>query len=779
MSEVEKFSSDLASGPEAPSVSIAETMDRVANFLRRRWLTIVICVLLALVAGAVFLRVASPIYTASSTMMIETQKTPFQDSLLNKTTQDAPWIESQIGVLRSQPVAAYVVRQLRLADDPQFIRSDIGPFEKLLARLGWGSPEPQTEAERAGAAVAVVMGGTDVKRIGQSYVLLISFRSPNADLATKVANTVIDGYMFDQLNAKYQANRRAGDWLQERLQALREQAATAERAALEFKAKNNIVPAGGGTLMNEKQLGDVSGQLAAARARTSDLQTRLERVQAVREAYQQDQPTSALDETVAEAMSNPIITGLRTKYLELINREADWSTKYGKNHNAVTNIRNQIRDMRKSIRDELGRIQETHRSEYEIAKKRQDELENGLTQLISQSSTTNQAQVVLFSLEAAAQSYRKLYDNFLQQHTQSVQQQSWPISDARPVSPASAVKTFPRPVMVWFAAIFAGGVLGVGISGLRELRDRGFRTREQVRSVLGIECLALVPSLTGRSRLLIASKRSKNFSGWQALPAPAARRADFAMSGSAPSEPRCIGSAPKVMHIILDQPSSLYAEAIRAIKLTLDQKAGARDANVIGLTSSHAGEGKSSIAAAMATLIARSGARVILVDGDVRNPTLSRALAPDASVGLLDVLAGAAPLADAIWTDTASNLAFLPVVPNAALPHATEMLASEAATSLFGILQIKFDYVIVDLAPLAAGIDVRATYNLVNSYLLVIEWGVTKIDAVQYALTHAPGVRANMIGAVLNKVDLAGMRRYDTHGVDYYYGRSRYARPIN
>jgi succinoglycan biosynthesis transport protein ExoP len=107
------------------------------------------------------------------------------------------------------------------------------------------------------------------------------------------------------------------------------------------------------------------------------------------------------------------------------------------------------------------------------------------------------------------------------------------------------------------------------------------------------------------------------------------------------------------------------------------------------------------------------------------------------------------------------------------------MLASEAATSLFGILQIKFDYVIVDLAPLAAGMDVRATYNLVNSYLLVIEWGVTKIDAVQYALTHAPGVRANMIGAVLNKVDLAAMRRYDTHGVDYYYGRSRYARPIN
>src|ERR1700737_1697331 len=185
MSEVEKFSSDLVSGPEAPSVSIAETMDFVANFLRRRWLTIIICVLLSVVAGAVFLHMASPIYTASATMMIETQKTPFQDSLQGKTTQDAPWIESQIGVLRSQPVAAYVVRQLRLADDPQFIRSDIGPFDKVLARLGWGNPDPQTEAERVGAAIAVVMGGLDVKRVGATYLLQINFRSPHPDPAPK------------------------------------------------------------------------------------------------------------------------------------------------------------------------------------------------------------------------------------------------------------------------------------------------------------------------------------------------------------------------------------------------------------------------------------------------------------------------------------------------------------------------------------------------------------------------------------------------------------------
>src|SRR6202007_922586 len=115
-----------------------------------------------------------------------------------------------------------------------------------------------------------------------------------------------------------------------------------------------------------------------------------------------------------------------------------------------------IRDIRRSIYDELGRIQESYRSEYQIAKQRQDEIEKALAGLITQSQETNQAQVILFSLEAAAKSYRKLDDDFLQRHTEAVQHQSFPIRYARPVAAASVSKTFPQPAMVWFAAAGAG-----------------------------------------------------------------------------------------------------------------------------------------------------------------------------------------------------------------------------------------------------------------------------------------------------------------------------------
>jgi capsular exopolysaccharide synthesis family protein len=292
--------------------------------------------------------------------------------------------------------------------------------------------------------------------------------------------------------------------------------------------------------------------------------------------------------------------------------------------------------------------------------------------------------------------------------------------------------------------------------------------------VLETECLGLIP--------LLPDRRTRGASAWQALAAQSVKKLEFAAElGARRAELRSICSAPKIMRAIIEEPSSPYAEAIRSLKLTIDLNSdGSKDGKVIGLTSCFASEGKSSLAAGMSTLIAQSGARVILVDCDLRNPSLSRSLAPDAGIGFLDVLAGKAVFSDAIWSDPATNMAFLPMVANPNLPHAIEMLTSEAAKSLFGILQMEYDYVIVDLAPLVAGVDVRATSSLIESYLLVIEWGTTKIDAVQYALRNAAGMQANIVGAVLNKVDIAVMGRYDNYGAEYhYYGRSRYARSLN
>ena len=469
-------------------------------------------------------------------------------------------------------------------------------------------------------------------------------------------------------------------------------------------------------------------------------------------------------------MSNPIISQLRGRYLDLLNREADYSLKYGTNHQAVVNLRNQIRDIRRSIRDELGRIEETFKSEYQLAIKQQDEAEKALAGLVSQSTTTNQAQVALFSLEAAAQSYRKLYDSFLQRHTSTVQQQSLPITDARMISSPSVVKTSGKALQNLMMIVFAGGMLGMGVGVFRELRDRGFRTRDHVRSILDTECLALVPILPKRAFRL--------FRGQQ-LSAPQLNSSAMLPVATAGSrEARTISPNAKVWESIVDSPASPGAEAIRSLKLGLDLRSKPRASQVVGLTSCLPGEGKSTIASAMAVSIAQTGANVLLIDCDLRNPSLSRMLAPDARLGLVEVLDGNVTLADAVWQDPVTKMDFLPTVADPLAASRIDIFSSSAADSFFKTIPIKYDYVIVDLAPLVAGLDVRTTLRHIDSHVLVIEWGSTKVDQVRYALRHAPGVRESIAGVVLNKVDMDAMSLYDRHGAKYYYGQPRYPKLI-
>ena len=262
-----------------------------------------------------------------------------------------------------------------------------------------------------------------VGRVGFSHVIEIGFSSRSPERAAQIANAVANAYIVDQLEAKLQANRTAATWLQERLQQLGEQSVAAERAVLEFKQQNNIVAADG-KLMDEQQVTDLNGRLVAARAQTSDLLARLNRIETIIRMGTSD-PT--FEATVSDVLTSPILTNLRQQYLELTRRESEYSARYGRNHLAVVNLRNRIQDIRSSTLEELRRIAETYKSDYEIAKQRQQEIEKQLAESVSQAQTTNKAQVTLRDLESTAKGYRQLYETFLQRHTASVQQESFPI----------------------------------------------------------------------------------------------------------------------------------------------------------------------------------------------------------------------------------------------------------------------------------------------------------------------------------------------------------------
>ena len=195
-----------------------------------------------------------------------------------------------------------------------------------------------------------------------------------------------------------------------------------------------------------------------------------------------------------------------------------------------------------------------------------------------------------------------------------------------------------------------------------------------------------------------------------------------------------------------------------------------RNCKVIGFTSTLPNEGKSTIAAALAYLIAQVGGRVLLVDCDLRNPTLTRTFSRNSAAGVFDVVTKKTAIADAVFRDNKSGVSILSAGKRIPLFLTSEILAGESMTKLFEDLRQNYSYIIVDLPPLSPIVDVRASTHFVDAYLLTVEWGRTKIDTVEQSLRGVPKIYDSLIGAILNKTDMDTIRRYDSSG---RYGPNR------
>ena len=613
-----------------------------------------------------------------------------------------------------------------------------------------GGEPPSADVLLERYALGTFQGDLTTKRVGMTYAIQIDFNSLSPKRAAQVANAVADAYITDTLDAKYQTTRRAGAWLQDRLKELREEATNAERAVVDYKAKNNIVDTGG-RLMNEQQLGELNSAIVQARAMTTEAKARLDRVQDILSVGDVD-PAASATATVADTLHNEVIVKLRQQYLELDAKAALWTKKYGANHLAVVNVRNQQQELRHSIFDELKRIAETYKSDYEIGKAREELVQQSLNKIVGESQTTNEAQITLHNLESSAQTSRALYDNFLQRYMESVQQQSFPVTEARLITRATQplYKSSPRTPLVMGGALVAGMMLGVAFGVLREIADRALRTRSQIEEQLQADCIAVVPLAKDEVGPRVAQVDNQ-------------------------AEPWVVTREKGLLWKVVDSPFSPFAEFIRAIKIAVDKSKASKGGKVIGITSSLPNEGKSTIATALAEITAQGGGRTLLVDCDLRNPSLSRKLAPQAECGLYDIISNTVAFESIVWADTVTGFQFLPAGVRLRIAHSSDLLASTKTKEFFEALRDSYDYIIVDLAPLAPVVDVHAMTHLVDCFIFVVAWGQTKVDVIKHALDTARGVYDNLLGVVLNKVNVNALGRYEANRSEYYYNRN-YAR---
>jgi succinoglycan biosynthesis transport protein ExoP len=216
----------------------------------------------------------------------------------------------------------------------------------------------------------------------------------------------------------------------------------------------------------------------------------------------------------------------------------------------------------------------------------------------------------------------------------------------------------------------------------------------------------------------------------------------------------------------VEEPLSAFAEGCRAAKLAAELGSIGKENKVIGVTSTLPNEGKSMVACNLAELLADAGKRAVLVDADLRKPMLAACLAPRPQSGLLELLDGKSELEQVLGFDAETGLVLLPSAIDASLVHSDEILSSDAFKRLVRELRQQYDFVILDLPPLAPVVDVRAAAEAVDSFIYVVEWGRTQIRIVEGQLNGAPEVRDRLLGVVLNKVDVKALHQYE-----YHYGR--------
>jgi polysaccharide biosynthesis transport protein len=760
MREVGNSSSIDYSRALPAETGLSDQITAAVQIIRRQYLIILLCALVGAVCGIIYLRLAHPVYTAQAEILIDRGRSSFvqQQSILADVPVDTIQLESQMQIIRSPNIALSVVKKLNLAENPEFIDQGGSPIGSVVHSIAGFFPiaarseRQKSEVELTQQAVGALLKNLEVNRVGVTYLIEVGFRSNSPAMAARIANAVAGAYITDQLDGKFETNRRASTWLRGRVEELRQQSSAAERAVNAYKESNAMVDAGGKPI-GDQELAELNTQLVAARAKTSEALARFNRIEAT---LRTDGPDAAVNATVSDALTNPVITKLRQDYLDYVNKESEYSARYGKDHLAVANIRNKVRDLRNSIISELKRMAETFKSDYLIAKEQQDAIEQQLASSVSKSQTANGAQVNLRELESAAQGSRSLYNLFEQRYLESTQQESFPVPEARVVSSATipVQSSSKKPIIVLAMATLGGVMLGGCLGLLRDTMDRVFRTGEQVETNLRLPCVALVP--------LIKEDRKKN------------RTSRDHAAAMMPTGSRVITLDYSRAWTVLHSPVSRFAEAIRSVKLAADLTQARKTNIVIGLTSSLPNEGKSTISVSLAQLIGQSGHRVIVVDCDLRNPSLSKTLAPDAEIGLIEVLSDENNLGDGIWSEPRTNMAFLPVVRDTLFLHGSEILASAAMKRLVDQLRDSYDYVILDLPPIAPVVDVRSTTHLVDFYFLIIEWGHTKIGIVQHALKTANLIYDNLAGVILNKTDMGYMSRYDGHYGEYYKHYSRY-----
>lgn len=692
--------------------------------LRKRRV-VAVGVFLAIFALSLFAALfMKPVYVATAQVYID----PGDASQLNFQQNVNPsdtsyYIETQIGILKSESIAKKVITDLGLftGDD-----GGSGLFSLITMPIGFFGVHPDAKAsdenERAQRQVEEFLDNLDVKVVRNSNLVKVSYEADDPEQAANVVNATVQAFIERNLEMKVAPAREAMAWLTDKVDEIRGKMSESATKLQDFKREKELIVTGESqSNISLQALSDTTTKVLEAEARRYEAEVKYQQVKSAGNNIDRLMSLPAV-------MNNPTIQALKTQQTTLAKDIAQLSKRLGQKHPQMIGSQRELEALNDQIDREAARVVASLKSEYDASLKAEQSLKGALSRQKQEAMSYERRSTEFDLMRQDVDSSKEIYDTVLKKFQESNLMGNVNMSNVQfidkampPVEPDR-----PRKPLYMLIGLILGAFTGVGVAFLMEYMDNTLKSPDEIEEYLGLPYLGMVPNV-----------------------------------------PALQGVKPHTNLITVSDPKSVASESFRNIRGSVLLSCGDTTPKVIQVCSALHSEGKSTVSSNLACIMAAAGEKVLLIDADMRKPKLHRAFKASNSNGLSSLLIRQDKLADVIRSTPVPNLSFIssgPISPNPA-----ELLGSKTMKDTIAEIRDVYDRIIIDCPPYLGLADASMLTPLTDGTVIVVRSGKTPRDLVRKTGKALELINAKVLGVVLNDLSGDSDEYYYAYNYNYYY----------
>jgi succinoglycan biosynthesis transport protein ExoP len=711
--------------------------------IKRKWVVIASVALIFTVVAIATLR-STPIYDAVGSIAIN----KMDPALLNLKDSsnasvdyyDPTDLDTEVRILKSDLLALQVIKQLNLDKRPEFG----GTGETSTDTLGLTTDVLQPDSAQISALLGGFKGNLRVALEPNTRIIDIHYRSADKDLAARVVNTLVNTYIEQNFKTRFESTMQASDWLSKQLVDLQMKVETSQEKLVRYQKQHEILGIDEKQNIITSKLDELNKELTSAES------NRMEKESVYRLVQSGDADTAAAAATGADtgagtsSSGSSLLEKLREQQADLKIQVAQLGTQFGPSYPKVAQLNNQLKEIDVQIQMEMRKVVSRVRSDYMTALQRESMLRDALNKQKQEANRLNESAIEYSLLKRDVETNRNLYEGLLEKLKEAGVTAGLRSNNIRPVDLARvptepAEPNIPRNLSF---ALALGLTTGIGLAFLLEGIDNTVRTPEQAQAISALPSLGMIP---------LGSK-----------------------NGESSARKLSIASSKEVVELVTQsRPQSQMAESYRALRTSLLLTSLGAPPKVILITSALPQEGKTTTSINTAIVLAQKGTRVLLIDADLRRPSIHKTLGMGPRIGLSNVLTGSATLQQATIRSTLLPTLF--VLPaGTPPPNPAELLASSNMKDVLAELREQYDHIVVDTPPTLSVTDAVIMSTRADAVVLVIRSGQTTKQALRRSRELLMQVNARVSGVLLNAVDLSSPDYYYYYEYQGKYGQRYY-----